>query len=294
MAPTTPTASPPIPESTGVEPKAEKAYIVHKEVLTACTDIANRLEEILEKCTTVPQFRKTLTKLAKFTREAAEFIPDTIIQLSDPKAVKNEITADLAKWCEGIEGKIDTLSGKQNKILEATSNFNEHANGLQTVAKDLEGQISKVAATSDKIANIATPYRDALLGENGRDQRESVNEWVLIDVECKAKQIMIIIKDHHTALLNPEELANRANEILEKIKDKDRPETVRVDLVAKFLSGSLFYFNSKEVANWIRQPEIEDEFLKQLDKNAYVKECLHNILLHGVPIILDPSKESHL
>jgi hypothetical protein len=294
MAPTMPMASLPIPKLTGVEPKAEKAYIIHKEVLTVCMDIVNRLKEILEKCTIISQFRKTLTKLAKFTCEAAEFIPNTIIQLSDPKAVKNEITADLAKWCKGIEGKTDTLSGKQNKILEATSNFNKHANGLQTVTKDLEGQISKVAATSNKIANIATLYQDALLGENGRDQRESVNEQVLIDVECKAKQIMIIIKDHHTALLNPEELANRANEILEKIKDKDQPETVRVDLIAKFLSRLLFYFNSKEVAKWIRQPEIEDKFLKQLDKNAYVKERPHNVLLHGVPIILDPSKESHL
>jgi hypothetical protein len=97
------------------------------------------------------------------------------------------------------------------------------------------------------------------------------------------------------ALLNPEELANKANEILDKITDSDRPENVRVDLVAKFTNGhALLYFNSKEAVKWFCQLEIEEAFFQKFDKKVFVKERLHNFLLQGVPIIFDPSKEAYL
>jgi hypothetical protein len=106
---------------------------------------------------------------------------------------------------------------------------------------------------------------------------------------------MLIIKNHDTALLNPEELASKANGIIDKITDSDCPETVRVDLVVKFQKGgALLHFNSKEAVKWIRQPEIEDTFLQKFDKDAYVKERQHNVLLCGVPIIFDPSKQANL
>jgi hypothetical protein len=126
-------------------------------------DIADRLEEICETCTSVTQFKKTIAALVKHTRKAAKIAPETVIQLSDPKAVKDEITADLTKWRNDIDYKFDVIGTLQQKILEATTNFTDRANGLHLVAKEHEGQISKVAVASDKIANNAAPYRDTLL-----------------------------------------------------------------------------------------------------------------------------------
>ena len=274
---------------------AEQAIIVHKEVILAFGDIADRLNEICKTCTSVSQFKKTIAALVKHMRKAAKIAPETVIQLSDPKSVKDEITADLTKWRNDIDYKFDVIGTLQKKILEATTSFTDRANGLHSVAKELEGQISKVAVASDKIANNAAPYQDALLGGTRSDYRNVVDKRVLIDIDHKAKQIMLIIKDHDTALLNPEELANKANGIIDKIIDPNCPETVKVDLVVKFQKGgALFHYNSKEAVKWIRQPEIKDAFLQKFDKDAYVKECQHSVLLRGVPIILDPSKEANL
>jgi hypothetical protein len=166
---------------------------------------------------------------------------------------------------------------------------------LQTAAKELEQQIGKATTAPTNLAHNATPYRDALMGGHDRDARESTEARVMIEVEQKAKQLMIIIKDNDITALHPEELANKANDILNGIKGHDRPETVKVEFINRLSpEGMLFYFNSKDTVKWIRQPAIEDIFLKQLAKDAYVKSRPYNILLRGVPIIFDPSNEAHL
>lgn len=117
----------------------------------------------------------------------------------------------------------------------------------------------------------------------------------MIDAERKAKQIMIIFSDHKVALLNPDELANKANDILDKITDSNRPKAVKVELTTKLLSGGLLlHFNSKEAAKWFRQPVTKLVFLPQFAKHAYIKEKAHNVLLRGVPIIFDPANETQL
>jgi hypothetical protein len=51
------------------ENKGEKHVIIRKEVLSA---IANRLDEILEKCKTIEHFKKTLTSLTRYMWNEAE------------------------------------------------------------------------------------------------------------------------------------------------------------------------------------------------------------------------------
>ena len=255
------------------------------------------MDVILEKCTTVAHFQKTLSTLAKFTRREANDDQGTVIQftLADLTSVQEEITAEFRIWCESIEDKLNSLSSKQNEILEATASFNERAEGLQTVAKELESQVGKVTIASDKIVSNATPYRDALLGGHGREVRGAVDGRILIDLERKAKQIMIVVKDSIFSVTTADELVEKANGIIGKIEDSDRPGTVKIESITKFpKGGALLQLNSKEVAKWLRQPEIEDIFLKKFAKDAYVKERPHSVLLRGVPIILDPSNEAHL
>jgi hypothetical protein len=276
------------------ENKGEKHVVIRKEVLSA---IANRLDEILEKCKTIEHFKKTLTSLARYTRNEAENDQGTVIQLTlaDVRTIQDDVKADLSKWCDTIEHKLDGLDSKQNRILEATANVSERASGLQAVAKELESQMGKVTVATDKIASNPTPYRDALLEGDGRTSREAVDGRVLIDIERKAKQILIVIKDFDTAMTSTDDLKEKANNIIAKIKDGKRPETVIVETITRFTNGStLFQLNSKEAAAWLREPDIEDTFLKKIAKDAYVKERPHNVLLRGVPITYDPGNENHL
>jgi hypothetical protein len=128
-----------------------------------------------------------------------------------------------------------------------------------------------------------------------RTNRDVTDGRVLIDAERKAKQIMIIIKDTDSSMINTDILKEKANGILVKIKGNDHPKTVEVETIIRvFNGGTLLHLNSKEAAKWIKDPIVEEDFFKKFAKDAYIKECPHNILLQGVPITFDPGNENHL
>jgi hypothetical protein len=135
------------------------------------------------------------------------------LALADLKEVQDDIKADLSKWCNTIEGKLDSLVSTQSKMLEATENLCERTSGLQAAAKEIERQVGKVTDATEKIANNPTPYRDALIEGSGRAIREAVDGRVLINVERKAKQIMIVIKDFDSAMISTDALKDKANGI---------------------------------------------------------------------------------
>src|SRR5258708_1806858 len=98
--------------------------------------VAGRLDEILERCTTLECYKKNVTSLAKFTREAADCDQGTIVQLTlvDMKAVQDEIKEELTSWCDTIECKLDTLDKKQTRILESTTNIANYPNEITMTA----------------------------------------------------------------------------------------------------------------------------------------------------------------
>lgn len=295
-SPSSKASSPSATSSTGSTTGQDtRAYVVRKEVIASFTHISDRLDDILEECTTVLQFKRAIADLAKSTKEAADYNYDSIIRLADPEEVRRDLSTDLSKWGEAIAKKIDSLGSNQDKILKATQNINVHANGLHSVTKELESRVDKVTAASDKIACNATPYRDALVGGTGRGIGDSIEDRISIEAERKAKQIMVMSRDNDFDSLHPDDIVKKANEILNRIEDTDRPKSVEIEMVNRFPHGGvLLYFNSKEAAKWVRQPEIETIFIDQLAKNVYVKNRPHNILLRGVPVILDPSNQEHL
>ena len=217
------------------------------------------------------------------------------LTITDLKTIQEDIKSDLQGWYNAVEDKLSSIGGQQDKILEATANLNKSADTIQVAVKEIDSQVGKVNVATDKIASNPTTYRDVLLKGADGTYRESDETRVKIDVERKAKQIFIIIKDFDTSMKDPDTLAKKANGIIEKIKDTDRPEVVKVDFVTKFPNGgTLFLMNSKEAANWLREPSIEETFLKELAKDAYVKERTYNIILRGVLVTFNPGSEDQL
>ena len=108
-----------------------------------------------------------------------------VIQLTmeDLKSIQDDIKADLSKWCDTIEDKLNKMGNRQCEILEATASFNELASSLQTVIQKIKSQVGKVTSATDKITNNATPYHDALLGDPGRAGKGVEVEKVLVDLE---------------------------------------------------------------------------------------------------------------
>jgi len=101
------------------------------------------------------------------------------------------------------------------------ANIGEQATELQIAAKELKNQIGKVIIAFDKATSNVTPYHDSLIGGNGMAVWDTADKRVLIDMERKAKQIMIVIKDFDTATLSINELSIKANEIISKFTDSN-------------------------------------------------------------------------
>lgn len=242
-------------------------------------------------------YKVNIASLYKFARKAAKMDQDTMIQLSvkDLKAIQEDIKSDLRKWYNSFENKLDNIGSQQDKIIETTTALSNRADTIQTAVKEIDSQVGKVNDATTKFVNNPTPYRDTLVKGMDGVLRESAETRVRIDVERKAKQILIVIKDFDTAFLEPDALLNKVNKVIGEIEDSDRLEKVQVDFITKFPNGgALLHLNSKEAADWLKDPNVEDTFLKAFSKDAYVKECSYSILLRGVPIIFDPSSEEHL
>ena len=211
-----------------------------------------RLKEITDNCKCVKDFITNINSLARYARKAAANDPGTVVHLSlgDLKKIQEDVKSDLSSWYVSIKEKINKLESKQDNLLKATTNFDKQAEVLQTAATEIENQMSKVANVNNNIANLPTSYRDALIGGNAKKSGEMVDSRVLIDVERKAKQILIMFKDEDALTMNTHDLMVKANDILDKFKASGHPKTVKIEAVTRFLNGdTLFQLNSKEATN---------------------------------------------
>ena len=96
---------------------------------------------------------------------------------------------ELISWYDNIKRKISKLESKQDSILEATNNLNQQAKGLQATTKEIENQ---------------TPYCNAVIEGNSKPAGDEIDRRILIDLERKAKQILVIITDNDTVIMHDE------------------------------------------------------------------------------------------
>ena len=93
-----------------------------------------------------------------------------------------------------------------------------------------------------------------------------------------------------------DELRSKFNSLISEADEPEKPKTdTSVQQVVKMRNGGLILqFNTKEAAEWFRQPEVELTILPKLDSTAQVKERSYQILVPRVPVTFDTAKEEHL
>ena len=170
------------PNSTNKNTWYSTPYVVRNEALSA---IAIRLKEITDNCKCVEDFITNINSLVRYARKAAANDPGTVVHLSlgDLKEIQEDVKSDLSSWYVSIEEKINKLESKQDNILKATTNFDKQAEVLQITATEIENQMSKVANVNNNIANLPTPYRDALIGGNAKKVVISQLQLYTIEME---------------------------------------------------------------------------------------------------------------
>jgi hypothetical protein len=267
--------------------------------LTPLHKIAKMIEQIITKYNPPGQVKQALTEVLETAKKAVEEDKGTGIHvpLNAVKILHERFKADLLCVHDSLRTKIADIQSNQQRLLSSTETLNKSSVNLSTVTKELESKLVKVNNATDKIANTASSYRDMLLDKPVNSLRSNANPKVLNDMDRRVRQIMIAYstaEDNATLNTNLLDLKEKANSLVSEMEDPTRPEVVRIENVTRTRDGSLLLLlNSKEAADWIREPDVEDRFLDKFAIGACIRDRKYNIMLRWVPITYDPASNAH-
>ena len=187
-----------------------------------------------------------------------------------------QIKADLHSLYKALDSRLTEIQGSQKKLLTSMETLSKTTDNLCTTARELKTKVLKVTDTTDKIVNTAMSYRDVLLTKADTPNRESIDPKVLSDIERRSKQILIncsMAEIRDTANTSLVELREKANTIIKDMDNYCCLEVMAVEMVTKTRDGSLLLMlNSKEAADWLREPKNEYILFKKFATGAIMRD----------------------
>jgi len=104
--------------------------------------------------------------------------------------------------------------------------------------------------------------------------------------EGEAKGSLTSLKEHAEAMIQ---------QLLEKVPTPLPRGSIEIEEVTKMHTGELlFQFNSKEAAEWIKEPGVREGFAWAIDPAARIKDCSYSILAAFVPLTFQTDNPVHL
>jgi hypothetical protein len=229
--------------------------------------IAQLAAQVISKHNVASQVKQALLEIIDLANKVEEEANQKIyVPINSVKTLHERFKADLSTVHKDLETKLAILHTGQNKIAQVSEALSKSTEALSSATNELGSKMLKVNDTTDKLANTTLSYRDTLLANPSNRTRSAADPKIFDDLDRKARQILVSYDTPaENALLNTPllDLKDKANNFITEFEDPTRPESVRVESVTRTRNGSLLLlFNSKEAADWLREPEIEDKFLE--------------------------------
>ena len=140
-------------------------------------------------------------------------------------------------------------------------------------------------------------YRDAILTDTTSSNRKDADPRVLVNAERKSRQVLIgysSIDDNATIGTSLFDLTDKANKIILELDSPTRPLVAHVHSISRTRDSSLLLMlNSKEAADWLREPDVEAKFVDKFAIGACIRDRNFNLFIRWVPITLDPNNRKH-
>lgn len=260
---------------------------------TALHKISTALAQVLDKYKLPNQVKSALSEILVVAKKAniEDEREKTFVPASALKQVHDVFKDDLVFVSESLDLKLTEILSVQKKLLADTER-------LCTSTRDIESKVIKVNDTTDKLATTTKSYRDAIIAKPADTNRNLADPKVLDGMERKARQILVgfsTAEDNDTLQTSLSELIDKANSVISEIDDPLRPESASVVFINRNRDNSLLLLlNSKETADWLREPDVEDKFVAKFAPKACFRERSYSILLRWVPIIFDPNDRKQL
>jgi hypothetical protein len=258
------------------------------EALNRILDGEDSMEHIIDG---IFRYIRELGRLERVIRERQE------VQ-AEVSALCKAFRADLAKVQDNLTVWLDGITSVINVTLETTEKVLIISEEMKGNSNDIISKLGKVTNVMDKIADTTQSYHNVLVTRQAQTHKASTPPKVLGDMERKAKQILMDIFDeegNNTLEKSLEELIDKANEVLGKMSDADKPKEVKVEATHKTRRNTiLLTLNSKEAANWVREPSNEVNFADTFSKGAHIHEREYILVMPGVLLTFNLENMAHL
>jgi hypothetical protein len=266
---------------------------------TALFIIAEALAKLTSRHQMPDHMKARLLNISRYANKMGvkEGKKETIqVSMESVRDLRKSFLADLSSNYSALESKLSNIAANQEQILNATAALTKNTEGINAVAKDIENNVTRVNDATAQIADTTKTYRDALLVQPSQSHGTMVDLKIKDDLERKAKQILVSVDRDDFYRISLTEFKSKAEDAIAAIDDvRDRPEKVEVELVSITRSKAiLLQLNSKQAADWLRNPFIESKFTAKFTKDSLFIDRLYNILLPRTPITFEPNNTEHL
>lgn len=220
------------------------------------------------------------------------------ISMSNVHDICKVLLADLSGKYEALENKLLHLAENQVQILKVTESLTKKMEGLDAAAK---GIVDKVAEVNDsdatvQIASTTMSYKDVLLAQPNQPFGSMVDLKIKDNLNRNARQILVNMLSDDLMGKSISEIKKKASEIITGMDDiHNHLELVEIESVnVTHTEVVLLQLNSKQAANWLRDPFIGSKFTAKFAKDSLFVNRLYNIIVPWTSVIFDPKSNMHL
>lgn len=226
-------------------------------------------------------------------------------EAKERKEVQDEVSslckgfrADLVKFGENLSVRLNGITSVMNVTLEATEKAAKVTKEIKGSMVDIISKLGKVTNVADKIADTMQSYHNVLTARQTPTHKVNADPKVLGDMDRRVKQLLVdIYGDEGNTTLEKSlmELISKANKVLDRMSDADKPEKVKVEAALKTKKNAvLLMLNSKEAAEWIREVGNEETFADAFSKGAHIRDWEYILVVPRVPLTFKPENQLHL
>jgi len=165
----------------------------------------------------------------------------------------------------------------------------------------IETMAAKIETSTNNLANTTSSYRDTLMctAKLGSIDSPLIDPQITQCILRQAKQILLTYEEMPEAQESLDSLKHCAEATIQMLLEKGNAPTPNAKIEIEEVTctrngGTLFHFNSKEAADWIRSLENREQFAWAFDPAAELKERSHAIFAPFVPLMFKTDDLCHL
>ena len=217
------------------------------------------------------------------------------------KKISEKVEEAIDRGITKLSKVIESSLTEHKNIQDSSKRMEESAAAIHKALEQVDKNLAVVSDSSNKLTNTVSSYKEVLLMapkpvQQTRigNQVDSTDPRIIRDQNRKACQVLVDIYNKDVTNRSLEELKSNFNTLIGE-EPTEPLSDANVQHVIKLRNGGLILqFETKEIAEWFRQPEITSSILPKIDKTAALKDRTFQLLVPRVPVIFDPDSDESL